>query len=130
MDVAGILSENTYNSRTMSQFIIKDIRPSFNRFVTRDDVGNIYRAVKNFVKNGTIDSTNEQFEETVYNTCRIHHGIIKVTVCLDILKELGMIDYHQDEESLKIQELNGFFKQTNLEKSPTYNDYSFKNRSI
>lgn len=130
VDVAGILSENTYNSRTMSQFIIKDIRPSFNRFVTRDDVGNIYRAVKNFVKNGTIDSTNEQFEETVYNTCRIHHGIIKVTVCLDILKELGMIDYHQDEESLKIQELNGFFKQTNLEKSPTYNDYSFKNRSI
>lgn len=129
VDVAGILSENTYNSRTMSQFIIKDIRPSYNRFVTRDEVGNVYRAVKNFVTNGTIESTNEKFEETVYNTCHIHYGVVKVTVCLDILKELGMIEYHQDEENIKIQELNGFFKQTNLEKSATYNEYSFKNKS-
>ncbi len=130
VDVAGILSENTYNSRTMSQFIIKDIRPSSHRFVTRDDVGNIYRAVKNFVSDGVIESTNEKFEETVYTTCHIHHGIIKVTVCLDILKELGMIDYRQNDDSLKIQELNGFFKQTNLEKSATYNEYSFKNKSM
>lgn len=128
VDVAGILSENTYNSRTMSQFIIKDIRPSYNRFVTRDDVGDVYRAVKNYVTDGTLESTNEKFEDTVYTTCHTHHGIVKIAVCLDILKELGMIDYHQDEDSLKIQELNGFFKQTNLEKSRTYNEYSFKNK--
>ena len=126
VDVAGILSENTYNSRTMSQFIIKDIRPSFHRFVTRDDVGNVYRAVKNSVTDSSFESTNEGFEDIVYNGCHIHHGIVKVSVCLDILKELGMIDYCQDEERIKIHELNGFFKQTNLEKSSTYNKYSLK----
>lgn len=126
VDVAGIISENTYNSRTMSQFIIKDIRPSHHRFITRDDVGNVYRAVKNHVSNGTLESSNEQFEEIVYTICHAHQGIVKVTVCLDILKELGMIDYNQNEETLKIHELNGFLKQTNLEKSATYNKYSCK----
>ncbi len=123
IDVAGVISENVYNSRRSAQFIIKDIRPSHNGFINREAVGSVYRMVKNSVSDSVYISDVCSFEDKLSKAIRAPFGILKLIVCLDVLSELGMIEYTLSDNEITLKELSGFFKQTNLEKSSSFVKY-------
>lgn len=126
IDVCGSVSSNVYQGYENAQFIIKDIRPSYNGFLTRASVGNVYNLIKNLLGASSIKQEIQELLNTIYYQQRFKISKNKLIISLDVLKELELIDYKLENDIIEISEKTQFLKKTNLEKSKAYNIYSVK----
>jgi len=116
VDVVGALSTNTYGGVTRPQFIIRDFKPAESLRLTRDQVGCAYRF---FRVNGSGSYTLSSLKQHLISSglsCAPFH----IQLCMDVMKELGFIDYKKSSELFAVTIQHGFGDKTSLEQSKTF----------
>jgi len=117
IDIAGTLNINEYNCMCTPQIILRDWHYSDNYYIKRDDVAQVYR-----VLSAGDESIDKEFMRASLKGLSLH----KAMICLNILKELDIIDeLYTEGESILYKKGENFTRKTDLENSALYRSCKF-----
>lgn len=121
-DIAGVMGTNEFRGDISYQLVLKGIKYSEKNSVLREDVGIVYTYIKNntYKTNTSLVTSLKKISSYILSARNLHQSGQKINTCLNVLKELGAIDFHYMKDELTINITPTFNHSTDLKLSPTF----------
>ncbi len=121
-DIAGVMGTNEFRGDISYQLVLKGIRYSDKNTLLREDVGIVYTYIKNntYKTNTSLVTSLKKISAYISSARKPHQSGQKINTCLNVLKELGAIDFHYIKDELTINITPTFNHSTDLKLSSTF----------
>lgn len=119
ISAAGTIGINTFRGVDNVQFVIKDIKYCDNSIIDDNSLRCVFVCIKTLIGKNIFSFKLNEFKTLLNNSgCRL--GITKIKTALNIFKELKLLKYTIEGDTVNLTRDKNFYSKCNLEDSQTY----------
>ena len=127
ISVAGMININTFRGVDNVQFVIRDYKECDKGLINEDSLRCVFSNIKSYISRNVFKIKLSELKEKI-NTSGFNLGITKIRIALNIFKELELISFIFEGDTLSVTRGKNFYSKCNLTDSGIYLKETGKNK--
>ena len=121
ISVAGMININTFRGIDNVQFVVRDYKECDKSYITEEILRCVFRFVKEYITRNIFRIKLSELKEKIISEGH-SLGLTKIKKALNIFKELELITFTIENDTLSVTRGKNFYSKCNLTDSKIYNE--------